>query len=56
MCTKTLYNYIYLGLLPSKSDYLPQNMYRNTTSTRVKTPKKVLGKSIKEKPREIESK
>ena len=55
VCTKTLYNYIDLGLLQIKNADLPQKMRRNTKSTRVKAQKKVLGKSIKERPVDIES-
>lgn len=55
VCTKTLYNYIDLGLLDIKNADLPQKMRRNTKPAKIKTHKKILGKSIKERPIEIES-
>lgn len=55
VCTKTLYNYIDLGLLEIKNVDLPQKMSRNTKSAKVRAHKKVLGKSIKERSIDIES-
>lgn len=40
VCTKTLYNYIDLGLLDVKNTDLPIKLRRNTKSTRVKKYKK----------------
>lgn len=55
VCTKTLYNYIDLGLLAVKNADLPQKLRRNTKPTRVKEHKKSFGKSIKERPESIDS-
>lgn len=51
--TKTLYNYIDLGLLDVKNTDLPIKLRRNTKSTRVKKHKKKLGYSIAERPIDI---
>lgn len=53
LCTKTLYNYIDLGLLPIKNVDLPMKLRRNTKPIRVKNHKKKLGKSIAERPIDI---
>ncbi|WP_160670681.1 IS30 family transposase [Clostridium sp. C8-1-8] len=53
VCTKTLYNYIDLGLLEVKNADLPMKLRRNTKSTRVKEHKKKLGSSISDRPVEI---
>ena len=53
VCTKTLYNYIDLGLLDVKNTDLPIKLRRNTKSTRVKKHKKKLGSSISERPIDI---
>lgn len=53
VCTKTLYNYIDLGLLDVKNTDLPIKLRRNTKSTRVKKHKKKLGSSISEHPIDI---
>lgn len=50
VCTKTLYNYIDLGLLDIKNTDLPIKLRRNTKSTRIKRHKKNLGTSIAERP------
>ena len=50
VCTKTLYNYIDLGLLDIFNADLPMKLRRNTKSYRVKKHKKNLGKSIAERP------
>ena len=50
VCTKTLYNYIDLGLLDVFNADLPIKLRRNTKSYRVKKHKKNLGKSIAERP------
>lgn len=55
VCTKTLYNYIDLGLLDVKNTDLPIKLRRNTKSTRVKKHKKKLGSSISERPIDINS-
>lgn len=53
VCTKTLYNYIDLGLLAVKNTDLPMKLRRNTKPTRVKKHKKKLGTSIAERPTDI---
>ena len=54
VCTKTLYNYVDLGLLDIKNIDLPQKMRKNTKIEKVRTNKKKLGKSIDERPKEID--
>lgn len=51
--TKTLYNYVDLGLLPIKNIDLPAKLHRNTKSTRVRHNKKKLGISISNRPNSI---
>jgi len=53
VCTKTLYNYIDLGLLKITNIDLPFKIKRNTKSNRVRKNKKLLGRSISERPLEI---
>lgn len=53
VCTKTLCNYVDFGLLSIKNVNLPQKMRRNTKANRVKQHKKVLGKSIEQRPDKI---
>lgn len=53
VCTKTLYNYIDLGLLPVINADLPMKLRRNTKPSKVKQHKKNLGKSIAERPNSI---
>ncbi len=50
VCTKTLYNYVDLGLLPIKNIDLPEKLRRNTKSKKAKENKRILGKSIEERP------
>ena len=50
---KTLYNYIDLGLLAVINADLPMKLRRNTKSSQVKKHKKKLGKSITERPSNI---
>ena len=50
VCTKTLYNYVDLGLLPIKNIDLPEKLRRNTKAKRVRENKKNLGRSIEERP------
>ena len=50
VCTKTLYNYVDLGLLPIKNIDLPEKLHRNTKAKRVRENKKILGRSIEERP------
>jgi len=55
VCTKTLYNYIDLGLLAVKNTDLPLKLRRNTKPSRIKKHKKKLGKSIEERSTSIDS-
>ena len=52
--TKTLYNYIDLGLLRVRNIDLPMKLRRNTKTKRIQRNRKVLGMSIAERPAEIE--
>src|SRR5690606_35064701 len=54
VCTKTLYRYIDLGLLPVKNIDLPMKVSRNTKSKRIRQHKKVLGTSIEQRPAHID--
>jgi|AntAceMinimDraft_17_1070374.scaffolds.fasta_scaffold76990_1 IS30 family transposase len=53
VCTKTLYNYINLGLLHISNIDLPLKVKRSTKKKRVRKHKKVLGRSISERPIEV---
>lgn len=53
VCTKTLYNYIDLGLLKVKNIDLPMKLKRNTKSKRVRANKRKLGTSIEDRPEHI---
>ena len=55
VCTKTLYNYVDLGLLPIKNIDLPEKLRRNTKPKRVRENRKNLGKSIEQRPESVES-
>lgn len=46
VCTKTLYNYVDLGLLPIKNIDLPEKLCRNTKGAKVRENKRNLGRSI----------
>ncbi len=52
--TKTLYNYIDLDLLRVRNIDLPMKLRLNTKTKRIQRNRKVLGKSIAERPPEIE--
>lgn len=54
VCTKTLYHYIDLGLLPVKNIDLPLKVSRRPKKKRIRQHKKVLGASIEERPAHIE--
>ena len=54
LCTKTLYNYVNSGLLPIANTDLPEKLRRNTKCHKVRENKKILGKSIEERPGEID--
>ena len=55
VCTKTLYNYVSLGLLGIKNIDLPEKLKRNTRLRRIRENKRMLGRSIEERPKEIET-
>ena len=48
VCTKTLYNYVDLGLLPIKNIDLPEKLRRNTKAKKARENKKILGRSMLE--------
>ena len=54
VCTKTLYNYIDAGLLSITNMDLPEKLSRNTKAKKVRKNKKNLGKSIEERPEDVE--
>lgn len=54
VCTKTLYNYVELGLLPIKNIDLPEKLRRNTKTQKVRENKRKLGTSIDERPEIVE--
>ena len=54
VCTKTLYNYVSLGLLPIKNIDLPEKVKRNTAKSQAAENKKRLGRSIEERPESVE--
>ena len=53
VCTKTIYNYIDAGLMKCKNIDLPLKVSRSNKSKRVRKNKKILGKSISERPESI---
>lgn len=55
VCTKTLYNYVDLGLLPIKNIDLPEKLKRNTKSSNARKNRRILGKSIEERPETVNS-
>ena len=55
LCTKTLYHYVDLGLLNIKSIDLPQKLSRNTKIHKDKENKRILGRSIEERPGEVDT-
>ena len=50
VCTKTLYNYVDLGLLPIKNIDLPEKLRRNSKAKKSRENKRNLGASIDERP------
>ena len=54
VCTKTLYNYIDIGLIRIKNVDLPQKLKRNIKTKKVRQNKRNLGESIEERPKSIE--
>ncbi|NRO83011.1 hypothetical protein IMAU20062_01515 [Lactobacillus helveticus] len=53
VCTRTLYNYVDQGWLAIRNSDLPEKLKRNTKIHRVHKNKKKLGRSIEERPKEI---
>lgn len=54
VCTETLYNYTDLELINSKNYELPEKRRRRAKRSRIRENKRVLGKSIEDRPKEIE--
>ncbi|KAA0954733.1 IS30 family transposase [Planococcus sp. ANT_H30] len=54
VCTKTLYNYIELGYIGVKNIDLPMKVRLNTKKRRIRVNKRVLGRSIEERPEAVE--
>lgn len=54
VCTKTLYNYVDLGLLPIKNIDLPEKLRRNTKAKKARDNRKILGRSIEDRPEIVE--
>lgn len=54
VCTKTLYNYIDLGLLGIKNIDLPDKLRRSPRKARERENKRKLGRSIDERDKEVE--
>ena len=54
VCTKTLYRYVDLGLLPIKNMDLPEKLSRNTKQHEVRENKRNLGNSIEERPKSVD--
>lgn len=50
LCTKTIYNYIDKGFMKIRNHNLPEKISRKTKHERVRKNKKVLGRSIEERP------
>ncbi len=53
VCTKTLYNYIDLGLLDIKNIDLPEKLRRSRRKPVIRKNKRILGRSIEERPTEV---
>ena len=54
VCTKTLYNYVDVGLIPIKNIDLPEKLKRKPSKKRNHEHKKTLGRSIEERSADIE--
>jgi IS30 family transposase len=54
VCTKTLYNYIDLGLMKIKNSDLPLKLQYNTKSKRTRKNKRKLGNSIELRPKSVD--
>lgn len=53
VCTRTLYNYVDQGLMDIRNYDLPEKLKRNTKIHRLRKNKRKLGRSIEERPQEI---
>lgn len=53
VCTKTLYSYVDLGLLGIKNNHLPEKLRRSPKNKRNCENKRILGRSIDERPLEV---
>ena len=53
--TKTLYNYVDLGLMDIKNGDLPEKVKHNTKTRRARVNKRILGRSIDERSPRVES-
>lgn len=54
LCTKTLYGYADLGLLNIKNIDLPEKLRRSPRKARIRKNKRVLGRSIEERPASVD--
>lgn len=54
VCTKTLYNYVNLGLLPVKNIDLPEKLRRNTKTRKMRENKTNLGRSIDDRDKIVQ--
>lgn len=54
VCTRTLYRYVDLGLLPIKNMDLPEKLSRNTKQHEARENKRNLGNSIEERPETVD--
>ena len=52
---KTLYRYVDLGLMGTRNHRLPEKLRRNTKTRRVRENKKKLGRSIKERSKDVDT-
>lgn len=55
VCTKTLYNYVDIGLLNIKNIDLPEKLRRNTKPRKVRKNKRILGTSIEQRPENVKN-
>ena len=55
VCTKTLYNYVDLGLLNIKNIDLPEKLSRKTKTKKTRENKRKLGNSIEQRPDSVDT-
>lgn len=55
VCTRTLYRYVELGLIGIKSIDLPEKLKRRTSAVHPRKNKRILGRSIEERPESVQS-